>query len=77
MVVGVGDMFGDVFGNGMFLLKVIKVVVVFDYCDIFIDFDLDLVIIWKECKWLFDMGCLFWKDYNMDLIFKGGGVFFC
>ncbi|WP_420413029.1 NAD-glutamate dehydrogenase [Roseibium sp.] len=72
---GVGDMSGDVFGNGMLLSKATKVVAAFDHRDIFIDPDPDPAKTWVERKRLFDMGRSSWKDYDTSLISKGGGVF--
>lgn len=72
---GVGDMSGDVFGNGMLLSKATKLVAAFDHRDIFIDPDPDPAKTWDERKRLFDMGRSSWKDYNQDLISKGGGIF--
>lgn len=74
-VVGVGDMSGDVFGNGMLLSKATKLVAAFDHRDIFIDPDPDPKVSWAERKRLFDMGRSSWQDYNRKLISKGGGVF--
>lgn len=67
---GVGDMSGDVFGNGMLLSKATKLVAAFDHRDIFIDPDPDPAKTWKERKRLFDMGRSSWKDYNTKLISK-------
>ncbi|WP_428670768.1 NAD-glutamate dehydrogenase, partial [Roseibium sp.] len=72
---GVGDMSGDVFGNGMLLSKATKLVAAFDHRDIFIDPDPDPATGWKERKRLFDLGRSSWKDYNAELISKGGGIF--
>ncbi|MBO6758176.1 MAG: NAD-glutamate dehydrogenase [Roseibium sp.] len=72
---GVGDMSGDVFGNGMLLSKATKVVAAFDHRDIFIDPDPDPAKTWVERKRLFDMCRSSWKDYDTSLISKGGGVF--
>ncbi|MEH6726272.1 MAG: NAD-glutamate dehydrogenase domain-containing protein, partial [Hyphomicrobiales bacterium] len=72
---GVGDMSGDVFGNGMLLSKMTKLVAAFDHRDIFIDPDPDPASSWKERNRLFDMGRSSWQDYNTKLISKGGGVF--
>lgn len=76
-MIGIGDMAGDVFGNGMLLLKYICLLVVFNYIYIFIDLILDFVSSWEECNCLFNLFCLSWEDYNLKLIFKGGGVFLC
>ena len=73
--VGVGDMSGDVFGNGMLLSKATKLVAAFDHRDIFIDPNPDPKSSWVERKRLFDMGRCSWQDYNRKLISKGGGVF--
>jgi len=72
---GVGDMSGDVFGNGMLLSKATKLVAAFDHRDIFIDPDPDPATTWVERKRLFDMGRSSWQDYDTSLISKGGGVF--
>ena len=72
---GVGDMSGDVFGNGMLLSKVTRLVAAFDHRDIFIDPDPDPATSWVERKRLFDMGRSSWQDYDTALISKGGGIF--
>ena len=74
-VVGVGDMSGDVFGNGMLLSKAIKLVAAFDHRDIFIDPDPDPAVSWKERSRLFKLGRSSWKDYDTAKISAGGGVF--
>ncbi|NNM73638.1 NAD-glutamate dehydrogenase [Enterovirga aerilata] len=74
-VVGVGDMSGDVFGNGMLLSRAIKLVAAFDHRDIFIDPDPDPARAWAERKRLFDLPRSSWADYNRALISAGGGVF--
>ncbi|MHA1189709.1 MAG: NAD-glutamate dehydrogenase domain-containing protein [Alphaproteobacteria bacterium] len=73
--IGVGDMSGDVFGNGMLLSKATKLIAAFDHRDIFIDPDPDPASSWKERKRLFDLGRSSWQDYNRKLISKGGGIF--
>ncbi|PQA86518.1 NAD-glutamate dehydrogenase [Hyphococcus luteus] len=72
---GVGDMSGDVFGNGMLLSEQTKLVAAFDHRDIFIDPDPDPAKTWKERKRLFDLPRSSWADYDKKLISKGGGVF--
>jgi glutamate dehydrogenase len=72
---GVGDMSGDVFGNGMLLSKATRLIAAFDHRDIFIDPDPDPAKTWEERKRMFDLGRSSWKDYNTDLISKGGGIF--
>jgi len=75
-VIGVGDMSGDVFGNGMLLSKQIRLVAAFDHRDIFIDPDPgDPEQMWNERKRLFDLPRTSWQDYDQSLISKGGGVF--
>lgn len=73
--IGVGDMSGDVFGNGMLLSKATKLLAAFDHRDIFIDPNPDPKSSWKERKRLFDAGRSSWQDYNKKLISKGGGIF--
>ena len=74
-VAGVGDMSGDVFGNGMLLSKAIKLVAAFDHRHIFLDPDPDPAKSWKERKRMFDLPRSTWDDYDKSLISKGGGVF--
>jgi glutamate dehydrogenase len=74
-VVGVGDMSGDVFGNGMRLSRQIKLMAAFDHRDIFIDPAPDLETSWQERDRLFALPRSSWQDYNRALISPGGGVF--
>ncbi|MGE0845646.1 MAG: NAD-glutamate dehydrogenase [Flavobacteriaceae bacterium] len=74
-VVGVGDMSGDVFGNGMLLSKAIRLLAAFDHRDIFIDPDPDPEKTWEERKRLFELPRSSWQDYDRKLISKGGGIF--
>ena len=72
--VGVGDMSGDVFGNGMLLSKHIRLVAAFDHRHIFIDPDPDSATSYKERLRLFKLPRSSWEDYDKALIAKGGGV---
>ncbi len=74
-VVGIGDMSGDVFGNGMLLSKHIKLVAAFNHLHIFIDPDPDPESSFKERKRLFDLPRSSWTDYDEKLISSGGGIF--
>ena len=74
-VIGVGDMQGDVFGNGMLLSRHIRLVAAFNHMHIFIDPNPDAGAGYKERKRLFDMDRSTWDDYDRKLISKGGGVF--
>ncbi|MEU5531027.1 NAD-glutamate dehydrogenase [Micromonospora chersina] len=74
-VVGVGDMSGDVFGNGMLLSKHIRLVAAFDHRHIFLDPDPDAATSWDERKRLFDLPRSSWEDYNRELISAGGGIY--
>jgi len=75
-VIGVGDMSGDVFGNGMLLSRKIRLLAAFDHRDIFIDPNpKDVEKSWIERKRLFDTPRTSWQDYDKKLISKGGGVF--
>jgi len=73
-VAGVGDMSGDVFGNGMLLSKEIKLVAAFDHRHIFIDPTPDPAKSWAERKRLFDLPRSSWMDYDHALISAGGGI---
>jgi glutamate dehydrogenase len=74
-VAGVGDMSGDVFGNGMLLSKSLKLVAAFDHRHIFFDPTPDPATSWKERQRMFNLPRSSWMDYNSKLISKGGGVF--
>jgi len=74
-VVGVGDMAGDVFGNGMLLSKHICLVGAFNHMHIFVDPNPDSATSFKERKRLFNLQRSTWMDYNAELISKGGGIF--
>jgi glutamate dehydrogenase len=74
-VAGVGDMSGDVFGNGMLRERTIKLVAAFDHRDIFIDPTPDPERAFKERARLFDLSRSSWQDYNKDYISAGGGVY--
>ena len=74
-VVGVGDMSGDVFGNGMLLSEHIRLVAAFDHRHIFIDPDPDAARSFAERRRLFDLPRSSWADYDTGLISPGGGVF--
>ena len=74
-VIGIGDMSGDVFGNGMLLSKQIKLLAAFDHRDIFVDPNPDPSASWRERKRIFNKARSSWHDYDKALISKGGGVF--
>ena len=74
-VAGVGDMSGDVFGNGLLLSKQTRLVAAFDHRDIFIDPNPDPVSTFAERQRLFALPRSSWQDYDKSLISKGGGVF--
>ena len=73
--VGVGDMAGDVFGNGMLLSKHIRLQCAFNHLHIFIDPTPDAASSWEERNRLFNLPRSSWEDYNPKLISKGGGIF--
>ena len=74
-VAGVGDMSGDVFGNGVLLSREIRLVAAFDHRDIFIDPTPDAATSFAERQRLFALPRSSWQDYDRTLISKGGGVF--
>ncbi len=73
-VVGVGDMSGDVFGNGMLLSRHIKLIAAFDHRHVFLDPSPDLEVSFAERRRLFALPRSSWADYNPALISAGGGV---
>ncbi|XVU24453.1 NAD-glutamate dehydrogenase [Actinoplanes sp. CA-054009] len=74
-VVGVGDMSGDVFGNGMLLSQHIRLVAAFDHRHIFLDPSPDAATSFAERQRLFDLPRSSWDDYDKSLISPGGGVY--
>ncbi|EGU32695.1 NAD-glutamate dehydrogenase [Vibrio scophthalmi] len=73
--IGIGDMAGDVFGNGMLLSKHTQMVAAFNHMHIFIDPTPDSARSWQERERLFNLPRSSWEDYNPKLISKGGGIF--
>jgi glutamate dehydrogenase len=74
-VVGVGDMSGDVFGNGMLLSEQIRLVAAFDHRHIFIDPDPDPAVSFAERKRMFELPRSSWDDYDRSKMSPGGGIF--
>jgi glutamate dehydrogenase len=74
-VVGIGDMSGDVFGNGMLLSEHIRLVAAFDHRHIFIDPKPDAATSYAERRRVFELPRSSWADYDTALISAGGGVF--
>ncbi|MCB9785873.1 MAG: NAD-glutamate dehydrogenase [Deltaproteobacteria bacterium] len=73
--VGIGDMSGDVFGNGMLCSRTMKVVAAFNHRHIFLDPDPDPERSFAERQRLFDLGRSQWSDYDAALLSPGGGIF--
>jgi glutamate dehydrogenase len=74
-VAGIGDMSGDVFGNGMLLSRHIRLLAAFDHRHIFLDPDPDAAASWAERERLFKLPRSSWDDYDKSLISSGGGVY--
>ncbi|WP_100657354.1 NAD-glutamate dehydrogenase [Alteromonas flava] len=73
--IGIGDMAGDVFGNGMLLSEHTRIIAAFNHMHIFFDPDPDAAKTYQERKRLFENPSLSWDDYDRSLISKGGGIF--
>ncbi|HEX4410346.1 MAG TPA: NAD-glutamate dehydrogenase [Xanthobacteraceae bacterium] len=73
--IGVGDMSGDVFGNGMLRETTTKLVAAFDHRDIFIDPNPDPERAFAERKRMFDLPRSSWQDFDKSIISKGGGIY--
>ncbi|MFD9664513.1 NAD-glutamate dehydrogenase [Rhodococcus sp. NPDC059968] len=73
-VVGIGDMSGDVFGNGMLLSPVLRLVAAFDHRHIFVDPDPDPSRSYAERARLFDLPTSSWDDYDRSILSEGGGI---
>ncbi len=74
-VVGIGDMSGDVFGNGMLLSEHLRLVAAFDHRHVFLDPSPDAAVSFKERQRLFELPRSSWADYDATLISPGGGVY--
>jgi glutamate dehydrogenase len=74
-VIGIGDMAGDVFGNGMLLSQHILLVAAFDHRHIFLDPDPNPAVAWAERSRLFSLPRSTWADYDPSLISLGGGMY--
>ncbi len=74
-VVGIGDMSGDVFGNGMLLSQHIRLVAAFDHRHIFLDPNPDAATSFAQRRRMFDLPRSSWPDYDTSLISAGGGVY--
>lgn len=74
-MIGIGDMSGDVFGNGLIYSKNVKLLAAFDHRHIFIDPDPDPIISYKERLRLFNLPASSWEDYHPKLLSKGGGIY--
>jgi glutamate dehydrogenase len=74
-VVGVGDMSGDVFGNGMLLSRHIRLLAAFDHRHVFLDPNPDAATSFRERARMFKLARSSWEDYDRKLISKGGGVY--
>jgi glutamate dehydrogenase len=73
--VGIGDMSGDVFGNGFLLMRRVKLLAAFDHRHVFLDPDPSPEVAWEERKRLFDKPGSSWADYDAAKISRGGGVY--
>ncbi|MCB6184834.1 NAD-glutamate dehydrogenase [Leeia sp. TBRC 13508] len=73
-VIGIGDMSGDVFGNGMLLSRHIRLIAAFDHRHIFLDPNPNAESTFVERERLFKLPRSSWEDYNKELISKGGGI---
>ena len=73
--VGIGDMSGDVFGNGLLRSKATRLVAAFDHRDIFLDPNPNAAVSFDERQRLYNLPRSSWQDYNRDLISAGGGVY--
>src|SRR5262245_16460148 len=74
-MIGIGDMSGDVFGNGALLSPHLQVVGAFDHRHVFVDPDPDPATSYAERRRLFELPRSSWDDYDREVISEGGGVF--
>jgi glutamate dehydrogenase len=74
-IVGIGDMSGDVFGNGLLRSKSVRLIAAFDHRHIFIDPQPRVAEAFAERQRLFDLPRSAWSDFNSELISNGGGIY--
>jgi glutamate dehydrogenase len=74
-VVGIGDMSGDVFGNGMLLSEHIRLVAAFDHRHVFLDPSPDAATSFRERRRMFELPRSSWDDYDRSVISEGGGIY--
>ncbi|MFO6096945.1 NAD-glutamate dehydrogenase domain-containing protein, partial [Pseudomonas aeruginosa] len=74
-VIGIGDMAGDVFGNGLLMSDTLQLVAAFNHMHIFIDPNPDAASSFVERQRLFNLPRSSWADYDAKLISAGGGIF--
>ena len=74
-VVGIGDMSGDVFGNGMLLSDKIRLLGAYDHRHVFVDPDPDAAASFAERRRLFELSGSSWDDYSRDVLSEGGGIY--
>src|SRR5579875_1632042 len=74
-VVGIGDMSGDVFGNGMLRSRHIKLIGAFDHRHVFLDPDPDPEASFNERRRLFELEGSSWADYDRNVLSEGGGIY--
>ncbi len=74
-VAGIGDMSGDVFGNGLLLMRRARLLAAFDHRHVFLDPDPDPEAAWRERRRLFGLPRSSWSDYDPGRLSAGGGVF--
>ncbi len=74
-VVGIGDMSGDVFGNGMLCSRHTRLLAAFNHLHVFLDPNPDVAVSFAERQRLFELPRSSWSDYDQELISAGGGVF--
>lgn len=74
-VIGIGDLMGDVFGNGMLLSKHIKLIAAFNHQHIFLDPNPDTEVSYQERLRMFNLPRSSWEDYDTSKISSGGGIY--
>jgi glutamate dehydrogenase len=74
-VVGIGDMSGDVFGNGMLLSDKLRLIAAYDHRHVFVDPDPDAAASFAERRRLFELSGSSWDDYDREVLSEGGGIY--